>query len=253
MPFRRPYRRPSRKPRPRTRGRYRRRRGGPFVKPERRLSGVSKMPYVRLSRAFDGTDINLSVATQTAAGYWQFPDFMNANGIPGISQLKDTFRYFRIKSVTVQYTPSLRSDEYAKLFAWPASGVQQLYNANGGCLEIKQLTDWGQLAAADVATWQDCLNKSGKLRRCASTAPFVVKRHPRIVQQLNDDDPGTADAIRLIKAPWLNTQINANLTEIHHIAHDAFHTLNNVSYDNSKPLLINRRYVFEVEFKGLLI
>lgn len=255
MPFRKSTRRPSRRPGRRPSRRPRRRRGGPFVRPQRRLSGVSKMPFVSLSRCYDGSDIILSSTTHTAPGYWQFPDFMNANGIPGIATLKDTFRYFRIKSVTVQYTPSFRSDEYSKLFVVPSGTppTQTMFDSNGGCLEIKQLRDWGHLAAADVATWQDCLNKAGKLRRCASTKPFSRRVYPKIVQQLNDDDPGTPDAQRLIKAPWLSTQVAANLSEIHHIAHDAFHSMNNLSYDQSRPLRINRRYVFEVQFKGLMI
>lgn len=211
------------------------------------------MPYVRLARTFDAGDIVLNVTNQTAPGYWQYPETMTPNGIPGMATLAMLYRYFRVKSVTVQYTPSLRSDEYNKLFAWPTGGHQELYNAKGACLEIKHLKDWGNLTAVDVNSWQKCLNKAGVIRRCATTKPFRIKRKPKVTQELGDDDPGTADPRRLITAPWFDTQRNANLGETHYIGHNAFHSMNNISYDNSMPLILNRRYVFEVEFKGLLL
>jgi len=231
----------------------RRRRGGPFVRPAKRLAGTSKMPYAKYSRVLEGGDILLSVANQVDPGYWNIQQYVIPNSIPGISILKDMYRYFRIKSVTIQYTPAYRSDEFSKLFAHPSAGTQQLFNANGGVLEIKHLTDFGNLTAAQLQTWSLCLNKAGKIRRCATTKPFTIKRRPKVRLEMNDDDPATADPEELVTPGWMSTQNSANLAQQYLLGTDCFHSMNNVSYDNSFPMEIARRYVIEVEFKGLLI
>lgn len=226
--------------------RFRKRR---FVNPQRRLSGTTGMPYFKYSRCYDGPPLHLSVTNETAAGFWTASLHTDFNNIPAAATFKDIYRFFRIKKVLTQYTPATRSDEYSKLFAWPTSGTQQLYNANGGCLEIKHLKYLGY--DSTPSAWSEVLNRAGKLRKCAGTAPFRTSVTPVIHQMIGDTV--TADPTRVIKAPWLSTDVSNNLSLDHFYGIDCWHTLNNVSYDNSNPLVISQRVVIEMEFKGLKI
>jgi hypothetical protein len=242
------------KKRPYRRRRYNKRRyPKPTVNPFKRISGVSKMPYFKYSRCYDGTAIQLKASNHIAPGLWAQALMTDFNNIPGASVFKEIYRFFRIKKVITQYTPSLRSDEYNKMFAWPATVdgtiVQQNYNAKGGCLEIKHLKYYGY--EGTPTTWEDVLNRAGKLKKCATTAPFRKVTYPVIKQMIADTV--TTDPTRVIRAPWLSTEDPNSMTIDHYFGVDCWHTLNDISFDNSMPLHINQRFVIEIEFKGLKI
>lgn len=224
----------------------------PFTSARSRLSGKSKMPYFRYARCYDHTPISLSVSSQTSAGFWLQQNYITLNSVPNITSLTAIYRFFRIRRVIIQYTPAVRSDEYIKMFPYPVgqTGGQPMYTSNGGSLEIKQLAYSGFMTAP--TSWADALNRSGKLRKCATTKAFRRTIRPKIDQLIEDYASGQ-DPKRSIASPWLSTDIPNNLSLSHYLGYDCFHTLNNISYDSSQPLVINMRVVAEIEFKGLKI
>lgn len=220
------------------------------VNPYNRLKGRAPMPYYKYQRCYDAAPMILSASTQTAAGFWCHSLHEEVNSVPGAANLLAIYRFFRIKQIICQYTPSMRSDEYSKIFYMPGGLTPtQPFQAGGGALEIKQLAWDGFLAHPN--NWADCLNRAGKIQKCATTKPFIRKSYPK-VQQVVQDLSGT-DTQRAIKAPWLPTDVSSNLTMPHFVGYDCYHTLNDISYDQDKPLRINRRYVVTIEFKGLKI
>lgn len=231
------------------------------INPYRRLSGVSKMQKLTLSRCFEMTDLELKVSNHVQAGFWAETLSIKFTDLPNYTTMRDMYRFFRIKKVIIQYTPATRSDEYSKMFAWPATThttrsdgltqstpTQLLYNAHGACLEIKQINYVGY--ATSPANWDSTLNMAGKLRKCATTSPFKRLIYPKI-QQIVQDYAVNPDPSKLVNAPWLSTDIGNNLDIPHLGGVDCFHSMNNVSYDNSKPLNIHRRCVVQIELKGL--
>lgn len=224
----------------------------PYVKANTRLSGVSKMPYFKYSRCYDSTPTSLSSTSQTAPGFWVNQLYISPSSIPNITTLTGIYRFFRIKKVITQYTPAVRSDEYIKMFPYPVgqTGGQPMYLSNGGALEIKHLRYDGFMPSP--TTWADVLNRSGKMRKCATTKAFRRTVRPKVDQVVQDYTVGT-DPVRSISAPWLSTDIANNLSLTHYLGYDCFHTLNNISYDSAQPLVINHRTVVEIEFKGLKI
>lgn len=241
---RRPY---NRRKKARTKKKVKR---GTKVTPMKRLRGVTGMPYFKYERCFDSTPKLLSTATHQAAGFWCDSLHTEVNQIPGAVSLCAMYRFYRIKKVLIQYTPSVRSDEYAKIFYVP-TGLTPLqpYLAKGGSLEIKQLAYDGFLP--HPTTWASCLNRAGKLQKAATTRSFIRQCYPRI-NQIIQDLSGT-DTQRSIKAPWLSTDNASNLTIPHFIGYDCYHTLNDISYDVDQPLRVSRRFVVTLEFKGLKI
>lgn len=249
MPFRKPYRtkRPYRKKR------FMRKRKSPFTTARRRLRGIVKQPYFRYSRARDLPITILSGLTETVPGLWVESPTTTFNDIPAAATLAGIYRFFRIKKVIIQYTPDKRSDEYAKVFPWPqgggGTGIQPFYTSFGGALEIKQINSSGYLTPP--TTWEQAMNRSGKLKKCATTKSFTRTVYPRIHQIL--EDYASTDPMRLIKAPFLSTDNASNLDVIHYLGIDVFHSINNISYDSSLPLNMSKRYVYSIEFKGLKI
>lgn len=231
----------------RRRAAVRRRRA--FVNPRSRLSGYAKMPYFKYSRAYDGPVLDLKVSNHVTDGLWTYEIKTDFNNIPGASVFKEMYRFFRIKKMLIQYTPAMRSDEYSKLFAFPMSGAQQLFNAGGAVLEIKHLKSYGY--EGTPTTWEGTMNRAGKLRKCASTKPFRKLVRPTL-QVVIADTVGT-DPTKISSAPWLSTEVTDNLSLDHYCGIDCWHSMNNVSYDNAYPLQIHQRFVVEVEFKGLKI
>lgn len=224
-----------------------------YVKPINRLRGTAKMPYFKLSRCYEGALQVLSTATHIHSGFWRHPLQVTFNAIPNAATLAGLYRFFRLKKVLVQYTPNTRSDEYCKMFPYPDGGgaaTQPLYTSKGGTLEIKMLNYDGYLTLPNF--WDECLNRAGKLQKCATTKPFRRTCYPTIQAVLEDATTGV-DTTKVTRAPWLSTDNPNNLNIIHYLGIDIFHTLNHVSYDVSYPLTINTRYVVEVEFKGLKI
>lgn len=224
------------------------------LKPIQRLTGTSRMPIHTYQRCFDGADLVLSVGTQTAAGFWHHLLYTDLNTIPGITNLKTMYRFIRLKRVTCQYRPAKRSDEFTKDFPYPTGATPQgWYTAGGGTLEMKQLAYSGYMATP--TDWSQVLNVAGKMKLLASTAPFRRTVTPVVKQELSTASSGPPATYpqRTIRSPWLSTEIVNNLSEIHYLGADCFHTLNNISYDNAAPMVINRRYVYTVECKGLKI
>lgn len=222
-----------------------------YVSPYKRLSGYSGMPTARMSRCFDGAVALLNVANQTQPGFWTNNLTVQFTEVPGYSTLSDIYRFFKINSVTIQYTPATRSDEYQKLFTLPTSATpSQIWTEKAGTLEMKSLTYQGYRGVP--STWNECLNLSGKIRKCASTKSFRRKLYPKM-HQIIEDTVGT-DPNRVIPSPWLSTDVTSNLSLVHYLGIDCYHTLNNISYDNdSVGLKIQRRYVVDISFKGLKI
>lgn len=149
------------------------------VTPYNRLKGSAPMPYFRYQRCYDIGPKLLSTATHQQQGFWSDSLHVSANGIPGIATLLGIYRFFRLKKVLVQYTPCSRSDEYSKVFYVP-SGLTptQPYMAKGGALELKQINYDGFLA--HPMNWASCLNRAGKLMKCATTKSFTRTCYPRI-------------------------------------------------------------------------
>lgn len=221
-----------------------------FVTPKSRLSGYVKMSYLKLSRCYDGPNTLLSSATHIAPGFWASQLYSSFSAIPAAVTLAAMYRFFKIKKFVIQYTPTVRSDAYSKLIVVPPAipGVD-LFQQQGGALEIKHLPTAGYLPTP--TTWAECLNRSGYLRRCPGVTPFTRTIYPKI-QQIVEDTVAT-DPTRMINSPWLSTDIASNLTLVHYLGVDTFHTLNDLSYDSNLPLRLQMRYVVEVEFKGLKI
>ena len=218
------------------------------LSPYARLKGTIGMPHFTYQRCFDGPPKLLSTATHQAPGFWCDSLHQEVDQIPGITNLLNIYRFYKVNKVIIQYTPCSRSDEYSKVFYVP-SGLTptQPYMAKGGALEIRQLAYDGFLA--HPTTWQQCLNRAGVARRCATTAPFTRTCYPRI-NQVIQDLAGT-DTQRSIRSPWLSTDVSSNLSLAHYIGYDCYHTLNDISYDVDQPLRINRRFVVSISFKGI--
>ncbi len=220
------------------------------------LTGGTKMPKVVVNRLYDSAASLLKTSTATQPGFWVSNLMITIEAIPNIINFIDMYRFVRIKKVRIEYTPTTRSDEYSKLFAWPttvtdSAGVsvqlQEVYNAHGGALEIKQLKYDGYLTTP--TNWEVCLNRAGKLKKCATTRPFTRTIVPRCHQQIQDMASGV-DPSKIIKSPWVSTDIANNLKIVHYLGYDCYHSMNNISYDNSKPLEIQHRYAVQLEFKG---
>lgn len=216
-----------------------------------RLKGYSKLPFVRMSRCYDGTPLTLSSVTQNAPGFWQEAKFVAFNQLPGFAELSAMYRFFRIKRVLIEYTPNVRTDEYAKLFVSPTGAGANWFISHGGSLEMKCLNYFGAQSAP--TTWADVLNKSGSIRKCPSTKPFRVSKPCTISQEIHDDEAPADDPVRVIKAPWLACDHPTNQSLAHWFGWDCFHSTNNLSYDQAQPVVIQRRYVVDIEFKGLKI
>lgn len=223
----------------------------------RAMRGTTKMPRLTINRVYDSAATILRVANQTQPGYWVQNLFTTIEAIPCINAFTDMYRFVRIKKVRIEYTPNTRSDEYAKLFAFSttrtdSAGVtntaQELYNAQGGALEIKQLKYDGYMATP--TTWETCLNRAGKLKKCATVKPFTRTITPKVHQLVQDMASGT-DPSKIINSPWVSTDVLNNLKLVHYLGYDCYHTMNNISYDNSKPMTIQNRYAVQLEFKGL--
>lgn len=236
-----------------TRRRHRRRVAPPLSKA---LTGATRMPRVTVNRVYDSAASVLNTSNQTQPGFWIQNLFTTIEAIPNISPFLDIYRFVRIKKIRIEYTPSTRSDEYAKLFAHAtvitdSAGVsstrQEVYNARGGALEIKQLKYDGYLS--QPTTWGNCLNRAGKLKKCATTRTFSRTIHPKCHQLVQDMATGV-DPSKVISSPWVSTDVPNNMKIVHYMGYDCYHTLNNISYDNSKPMEIQHRYAVAVEFKG---
>lgn len=222
-----------------------------FIKPIQRLSGTSRMPYFRYFRAMDLAPLSLSTHTHSQPGLWIFNVSMKISDIPNYTKFTDMYRYVRVDSVAIQYSPSTRSDEYSKIFPYPAGGaggVQPIYESHGGALEIKQLRFDG---FQTITSWEEALNRSGKLRKCYSTKPFTKLVKPSIHQIITDTV--STDPVKITRCPWLSTDIPNNLTMDMYLGTDVMHTLNNYSYDSASPLLISVRHQVNLSFKGLKI
>lgn len=222
----------------------------------RALNGTTKMPKLVVNRIYDSAASLLKVANQQTPGFWVDNLMITIEAIPNIVNFIDMYRFVRVKKVRIEYTPTTRSDEYAKTFAWAttitdSAGVsstrQEMYNAHGGALEIKQLKYDGYLSTP--ANWEVCLNRAGKLKKCATTKSFTRTIVPRVHQQIQDMATGV-DPTKVIKSPWVSTDIANNLKIVHYLGYDCYHSMNNISYDNSKPLEIQHRYAVQLEFKG---
>lgn len=242
---------------PITRRRYRKRKGittrrkkkSAFVTPIQRLRGIVKQPYFRYSRCIDYTPVELKASNHISAGLWSVVLQVKPTDINGFSTLAGIYRWFRIKSITVEYTPSSRSDDYAKMFSNPlGSSSQTEYSWGGGALELKFLKYDGY--ANLVGDWTEALNRAGHLKKLPNVKPFRKKFIPSI-QQLVQDMPAGIDPTKAIKAPWLSTLLPNNEQIEHFIGQEVYHTLNNVSYDNALPMKVARRLVYELEFKGM--
>lgn len=250
MPFRKPYRKP-RYPRRRKRWtRYSRKRRYPFSKISRRLSGVSKMPYFRYARAQDLPVLALSTSNHVAPGLWVETVTMKFNDIPNKAKFQDMYRFFRIKKAIMEYTPVTRSDEYSKLFVFP-TGTSDFYISLGGALEIKHLNYSGYIAPP--TTWEQALNRAGKLKKCATTKAFRKTIFPKIHNII--EDFAVTDPMKAVYSgsQWLSTDNASNLDIVHYLGIDVFHSMNNISYDNAQPLRIQQRVVYSVEFRGLKV
>ncbi|AXH78542.1 MAG: hypothetical protein [Circular genetic element sp.] len=229
---------------------YRRR--TPYVRPMSRLKGFSPMPYFKMSRAYDGAKLQLCASQDTMPGFQSHSMKTFYNEIPGASALADIYRFFRLKSISVEYTPTVRTDAYINMFKSPLGppGTAGDYQSKGSSLEMKFLNYYG--ASSNIAAWDECLNKAGTLRKCPTTTPFRVKRKLYVHNELNDDQAG-ADPYQCKIAPWLSTDNANNLSLDHYFGIICAHVTNNVSYDNAQPVWVLRRYVMEVEFKGLKV
>ena len=215
------------------------------------LKGTTRMPRLTLNRVYDSAASVLQASNQTLPGFWIQNLFTTIEAIPNISSFLDIYRFVRIKKIRIEYTPTTRSDEYAKLFAaTDAAGTQQLYNARGGALEIKQLKYDGYLT--QPTNWEQCLNRAGKLKKCFSVKPFSRTIIPKCHQQVQDMATGV-DPSKIISSPWVSTDVANNLKIVHYMGYDCFHTMNNISYDNAKPLEIQHRYAVQLEFKGFKV
>jgi len=223
------------------------------------LKGTTRMPRLTINRVYDSAASVLKTSNQTQPGFWIQNLFTTIEAIPNIVAFLDIYRFVRIKKIRIEYTPSTRSDEYAKLFAYAttitdSAGVsstrQELYNAHGGALEIKQLKYDGYLV--QPTNWEQCLNRAGKLRKCSTVKPFSRTIIPKCHQQVQDMATGV-DPSKIISSPWVSTDIANNLKIVHYMGYDCFHTMNNISYDNSKPLEIQHRYAVQLEFKGFKV
>lgn len=223
------------------------------------LSGTTRMPRLTINRVYDSAASVLKTSNQTQPGFWIQNLFTTIEAIPNIVSFIDIYRFVRIKKVRIEYTPSTRSDEYAKLFAYPttitdSAGVsstrQELYNAHGGALEIKQLKYDGYLQ--QPTNWEQCLNRAGKLKKCSTVKSFSRTITPKCHQLVQDMATGV-DPTKIISSPWVSTDVANNLKIVHYLGFDCYHTMNNISYDNSKPLEIQHRYAVQLEFKGFKV
>ena len=151
------------------------------------------MPKVVVNRIYDSAASLLKTSNQTYPGFWVSNLFTTIEAIPNIINFIDMYRFVRIKKVRIEYTPTTRSDEYSKTFAYPttvtdSAGVsqtlQEIYNAHGGALEIKQLKYDGYLATP--TDWATCLNRAGKLKKCATTKSFTRTITPKCHQLVQD-------------------------------------------------------------------
>lgn len=240
---------------PRTRRPYRRRknvmtrRRKTFVSPISRLRGVVPQPYFKYSRCIDYTPVELKVANHIQAGLWSVVLQVKPVDINGFSTLAGIYRWFRIKSITVEYTPSARTDDYAKQFENPLGVASHYpYSWGGGGLELKFLKYDGY--ANLVSNWTEALNRAGQLKKLITVKSFRKKFTPH-VQQLIQDMPTGIDPTKSIRSPWLSTLIPNHEQMEHFIGQECYHTLNNTSFDNALPLKISRRIVYEIEFKGM--
>lgn len=207
------------------------------------------MPYVKMQRAFDMPMIQLDSTTQTAPGYWLSQNVFNFEDIPAWDTLNDMYRFFRLKSVIIEYTPMCRTDNYVNMFPNPTGAGYNLFLSKGGALETKSVPYYGTLS--HPANWDAALNRSGTIRKCPTTRPFRKFSRLFVQNELDDDGAGGADAYKMMRAPWLPmTAANQKLN--HYGSTSLWHTVNHISYDSALPVYIQRRMVMTVEFKGFL-
>jgi len=238
---------------PRTRRPYRKKKKGlrvvKVVRPIQRLKGYVEQPFFRYCRCVDYTPIELKASNQIAPGIWSVVLQVKPANIDGFSTLSGIYREFRLKSVTVEYTPACRTDDYAKMFQNPlGSSSQTTYSWGGAALEMKFLKYEGY--ANLPATWTEALNRSGRIKKIATVRSFRSKFTP-VIHNTIADMPSGIDPTRSLRAPWLSTLLPNNEQIDHFLSQEVYHTLNNISYDNAMPMKVARRLVYEIEFRGM--
>lgn len=207
------------------------------------------MPYVKMQRTFDLPMIQLDASTQTQPGYWVSQNIFNFESIPAWDILNDMYRFFRLKSVIIEYTPQSRSDQYINQFPSPTGPGYNQYMSRGGALETKSVPYYGTLS--HPSNWDVALNRSGTIRKCPTTRPFRQYTRLFVQQELDDDGAGGVDSYKMTRAPWL-PMTGANQKLDHYGSTSLWHTVNHISYDQAVPFYVQRRMVMTVEFKGFL-
>lgn len=240
-----------------------RRRRARYVKPMRRLTGTSGMPNMRVSRCYDDTPLQLKEDTEylhgaagVQKGFWRptlgtpTEGYVTLQNVPGYGTFAGMFRYFKINAVIVEYTPMSRSDQYINQFAWALGDTgadAKWYQSKAGSLELKSIRYTGSESLP--SSWSECLNRAGTLRKMPTTRPVRIKSFPVIHNEMSDDAAGV-DPFKVIRSPWLSTEIPNHETLKHYINFYCFHTVNNLSFDDAQPMYMQRRVVIDVSFKG---